>query len=355
MTPHANSLTDRVTKALPATGQTWSLPTNDARAFIRALGCLGYDADGLLAAAGLSPSDLKDPDARISCEKLGAIVTRAQQQRFTPNLGLEMARVTPLGAYPLLDYLVLTTESVAAGARQLARYYKLVGIPITLAVDESTEPIRLEVRTPTAPFSVEFATSLTILHFRHETEGRFCASQITFTHATDDPVAFERILGCPVRLASSNTISVPVESWQLSLRRRDPVLRQLLELQAEKALANIPTRTGLALEMQRALVSRVATGDTSIATLGREFAMSERTLQRRLAAEGTSYQELLDDARKEAAGRYLTESTLAIGEVAYLVGYSEPAPFHRAFKRWFGVTPDVFRRQKGQSALTPSA
>ena len=62
--------------------------------------------------------------------------------------------------------------------------------------------------------------------------------------------------------------------------------------------------------------------------------------------EGVSFQELVDEARKEAAGRYLGESALAISEVAYLVGYSEPAPFHRAFKRWYGVTPDVFRQKR---------
>jgi AraC-like DNA-binding protein len=60
--------------------------------------------------------------------------------------------------------------------------------------------------------------------------------------------------------------------------------------------------------------------------------------------EGVSYHALLDDARKAAASQYLSESTLAIGEIAYLVGYSEPAPFHRAFKRWFGKTPEAFRQ-----------
>jgi AraC-like DNA-binding protein len=79
--------------------------------------------------------------------------------------------------------------------------------------------------------------------------------------------------------------------------------------------------------------------------------MSARTLQRRLADEGVSYQELLEDGRKEAAGRYLRDSTLAIGEVAYLVGYSEPAPFHRAFKRWYGVTPEVFRQKQREKPL----
>jgi AraC-like DNA-binding protein len=97
--------------------------------------------------------------------------------------------------------------------------------------------------------------------------------------------------------------------------------------------------------VQRALTGRVASGDTRIGALARQLAMSGRTLQRRLAAEGVSYQELLEDARKEAAGRYMSESTLAIGEIAYLVGYSEPAPFHRAFKRWYGVTPEAFRQK----------
>jgi AraC-like DNA-binding protein len=74
--------------------------------------------------------------------------------------------------------------------------------------------------------------------------------------------------------------------------------------------------------------------------------MSGRTLQRRLGAEGVSYQQLLDDARKEAAGRHIGDPALAICEIAYLVGYAEPAPFHRAFKRWYGMTPDVFRQKQ---------
>lgn len=94
------------------------------------------------------------------------------------------------------------------------------------------------------------------------------------------------------------------------------------------------------------LMTRVAAGDVRMSVLARHLAMSPRTLQRRLADEGVSYQELLEAARKEAAGRYVRESTLSISEVAYLVGYSEPAPFHRAFKRWYGITPELFRQQR---------
>ena len=97
-------------------------------------------------------------------------------------------------------------------------------------------------------------------------------------------------------------------------------------------------------EVQRALTRDVLSGDVRIGTIARALAMSGRTLQRRLAAEGVSFQELLDDARKDAAARYLRERTLSACEVAYLVGYSEPAPFHRAFKRWYGTTPELFRK-----------
>ena len=138
----------------------------------------------------------------------------------------------------------------------------------------------------------------------------------------------------------------------MPLRRRDPVLRSLLETHANEIVARLPRREGLALEVQRALAARVAGGNTGINALAREFAMSPRTLQRRLAAEGLSYQELREDARKEAAGRYLTESILTINEVAYIVGYSESAPFYRAFKRWYGMTPEAFR-QKQRNGVVP--
>jgi AraC-like DNA-binding protein len=199
----------------------------------------------------------------------------------------------------------------------------------------------------TAPFGCEYNGALLVLHFRNETDGRFAATSISFEHVPDDVVAFERILGCPVQTAASwNGVTVPLESWRLPLRRRDPVLRHVLESHGADILARLPRRTGLAFEVQRTLASRVVGGDTRIDTFARQLAMSGRTLQRRLAAEGVSYQQLLDDARKEAAVRYMSEPTLAICEVAYLVGYSEPAPFHRAFKRWYGVTPEVFRQKR---------
>jgi AraC-like DNA-binding protein len=350
MTVHANPLTERVAAAA---GPAVTLPAHDLRVFLKALADLGYNPETLLAASGVRDQDLTSPDARVSCEAYGAVLARAQRERFTPNLALELARVTPMGAWPLLDYLVLTADTVGAGVHQLARYMRLTGSPVTFLLRDDGDPIRIEITTSVSPFAIEFQAAIMHLHFCKELAGQFIADAISFQHMPDDPQAFARVLGCPIiPNATWNGTTLSRAIWRLPLPRRDPLLREMLERHANDVLERLPSGTGLSLEVQRVLISRVSGGDTRIQAVARQLSMSSRTLQRRLAEEGSSYQELLDRARKEASSRYLTESSLAIGEVAYLVGFSEPAPFHRAFKRWFGVTPERFRQQRRSVAAS---
>ena len=84
--------------------------------------------------------------------------------------------------------------------------------------------------------------------------------------------------------------------------------------------------------------------------LARELAMSTRTLQRKLREEQTTYQELLETLQQEVAVNYLQESNLTISEIAYLLGYSEPGVFTRAFKRWTGHSPTAYRQQQAYLA-----
>src|SRR6187549_3466146 len=260
MTTRANSLTARVTGRTRATASPMTLSAHDLRVLLDGLGLLGYSVEALLAAARLNRADLTNPDARVACDAYGAVLTRACQERFTPNLALELARVTPLGAWPLIDYLVVTADTVEAGVRQLARYLRITGAPFSIEVRDDIEPIRVEMTTRTSPFAIEFDAALMVLHFRNETDGPFEAA-LSFQHALDDAAEFARILGCSVNPnATWSGISVPPQTWRLPLRRRDPVLRQFLEGHANELLARVPSRTGIGLEVQRALAPRVAGG-----------------------------------------------------------------------------------------------
>ena len=335
------ALTDRITASKPPAA---TLAASDLQVFLNGLRQLGYDPDTLLRAAGVDPQTFQHPDARVACDAYGAVLMHAQQERFTPNLALELARVTPLGSWPLLDYLVLTTDTVGAGVHQLARYLRLTGNPVLLSIHDDLDPIRLEMTTTVAPFAIEYLAALLHLHLRLETEGRFTSLAINFRHQVDDAAAYERLLGSPVaQNATWSGVTISPATWKLPLRRRDPVLRQMLERQADAILEQLPRDDGITSDVYRALIARVAGGDVRMQSVARQLRTSARTLQRRLAEEGVTYQRLVDRARKDAASRYLSNSNLAIGEVAYLVGFSEPAPFYRAFRRWFGVTPEGFR------------
>lgn len=335
MTVGAMPLTNGATRPAPAFA-----------VLVEGLRALGYETGALIADAGVTADDLAHPDARVRCEAYGTLFERAQRQRFTPNLALELAWRTPLGAWPLLDYLVATSDTVGAGVHHLSRYLRLTGDPIGVDVREGDDVIRVDL-SGLAPFAIEYDTALIARHFRDETDGRFRLQAASFRHRPDDPRAFAEALGCPLAIERDwDGLEIAPAMWQLPLRRRDPILRGLLERQADAILERLPSRTGVSAQVQHALAARVAAGDTSVAAVSRELAMSSRTLQRRLAEEQTNYQKLLDEARKQAAERYLAEGSLAIGEISYLLGYSEPAAFHRAFRRWYGETPEAFRRRR---------
>src|SRR5215475_10793877 len=167
MIQNANSLIDRATGRI--TMRRWDSPSRDVGVFVDGLRLLGYDIDRLLASAGIDQRRLADPDAVIPCEAVGSLFSRAQAERFTPNLGLKLAQVTPIGSYPLLDYLILTSETIGAGVRQLARYFRITGSPVIVALDEDRVPIRVALMGESQPFNVEYFFALMVLHFGKET------------------------------------------------------------------------------------------------------------------------------------------------------------------------------------------
>jgi len=127
------------------------------------------------------------------------------------------------------------------------------------------------------------------------------------------------------------------------------VLRSWLERQAATVLARLPAGDDACDEVRSVLSVQATAGEMTIDAVARRLSTTARTLQRRLARSGTSFEELRDDARRQAAELYLSTTTLTIAEVTYLLGYSEPTAFHRAFRRWHGTTPQAFRAQAAPS------
>ena len=169
------------------------------------------------------------------------------------------------------------------------------------------------------PFSAEFTVTLNVLHFREETENRFRATYASFCHEPDDPAEMERVLSCQVHTGASwNGWALARDVWQLPLRRRDSVLSSLLQQQADEAIARLPPLADCALDVRRVLASthRRRTIRASRQLLGRlarrrDHSSDALLLQVCLIGNWSSV------ARKDAAERYLSDSCLSIGEIAY--------------------------------------
>lgn len=323
------------------------MPAGPARIITRALARLGYDVESLLSRAGLRIHDLDDPDAVVPCEALDTVLRAALEQRRVPNFAARMAFETPVGAYPLLDYLVLTTDTVGDAIRQLAKYFHVLGTPQTIEIDEDENAVRLLIRPGRDPNNSLHAVSIIVHHLRQESEQRLRVSFVSLIHEPEDPTDLQRLLGCPLRAPSPWCgIEFRRDALDAPLRRRDPILRRVLENQATASVggSNVSPPGTVAL-VRRVLAARIGRGIPEIDDVARQLAVAPRTLQRRLAAEGMSFKELVDLVRRDAAERLLADRSLAVAEIAYLLGFSEPGAFHRAFRRWHGVTPVEYRRR----------
>ena len=348
MTAHDNRMTRRATAGSTRGADGDPHETRELRGMLSVLEQLGYDLDALLATAGLLRQDVENPDVYIPPRVCAGVIAAAVKERRMPNLALQLALNTPVGRTPLLDYLIVSSDSVGHGLVRLARYLRIVNPGIRIDIRDRFNPIRVVVERGSR-FEIELTVSMSILRFMKETDDELRAAHVCFTHEPDDAGAFAAALRCPVRVkATWNGWALSSAAMSLPLRRRDPSLGRWLERQAEAMLARVPASGDLQQEVRNVLSTQLTVGDTHIGAVARRLATSPRTLQRHLARAGTTFEALCDDARKQAAETYLADATLTIADVTYLLGYSEPTAFHRAFRRWHGTTPYAFRTRRFQ-------
>jgi AraC-like DNA-binding protein len=311
---------------------------------------LGYDLDRLLASVGMQRGDVESSNAYISPRACSMIFARANEEERVANLPLQLALHTPIGSNPLLDYLIVSSASVEQGLERLSRYLRLVNPAIRLIVQNRRDTARVVVESAPGSFETELCVSLSLLRFGRETDGRMKPAYACFTHEPKDIMEYQRVFGCPVRTCASwSGWALSRSAMQVPLRRRDPALGRWLESQAAEIMARLPKDGDVREEVISILTTQAMVGDLRLHTVARRLAITPRTLQRRLARAGTSFDALCDQARRAAAETYLKNTVLSISEVTYLLGYSEPTAFHRAWRRWFGgTTPKSFREQHSQ-------
>jgi AraC-like DNA-binding protein len=166
--------------------------------------------------------------------------------------------------------------------------------------------------------------------------------------APESTVEYERTFG-----SASLEFAAPFSGFELNWRcletplpTADSSLHDVLRKHAEAALAELPRAETLTERVRGVVASELPGGASSVVRVAKTLHMSPRTLERKLAGEGTTFSALLEELRRQLAFRYVGADALDLSEVALLLGFSQTSAFHRAFKRWTGHTPLHYRRAR---------
>jgi AraC-like DNA-binding protein len=326
------------------------------RGNLEAAGAFGFDPQPLLRAAGLDEGALADPDGRVPVERYVTLWEAICREPRSLDFGLWLGhgmRVTALG---VVGYVMQHATDVRAALYCLERFNGLLGDGVGPKVQEAegrlilsrTEPprvARLEALCIAAPLgTVTLIRDLTGIGASEPV-----AVEARFQHPSLPPAALrelESALACPIEFNAADTrLVIGDRVLERPLLAQNPDLFTYLERHAQALQQKLERSPSVTNRVRELLVERLRDGEPDQPSIARALGLSERTLQRRLQDENATFAALVDEVRADLARVYLGDRKLAIFEIAFLLGYSEPSAFNRAFRRWTGRSPSDFRSE----------
>lgn len=308
---------------------------------------LGIDPQDVARRAGLPLAMIAEP----------AAVTAAQYfsiwQAYSDLVGdaaigtVKLATAFETAQYPPAVLATYHARDYRDALRRMVRHKRLCP-PESLRLTEEGERCTIELEwmrgeQPGPPMLIGTTLAFLLELGRRGTGQPLTARSVEFSRPMGDVKALEAYFGCPVRIgAPGNRLTLdrsdldrPFISYnQELLDMLTPALDQALEEQRSRSLPET---------VKRILKRSLSGGHLDIRAVASELGMSDRTLQRRLADEGTTFKQLVTQARHERAREFLADPKLDIKEVAFLIGYDDQNSFYRAFRQWEGDTPSNWR------------
>lgn len=318
-----------------------TFPAVSLEALFAGLSAIGIAAAPLRARLKLADR-YADPNARLPVEVWANVWAEAQKVDPAPTLPARVALAIPFGQFGIVDYLAGSSETVGGGLQALADHFSAVsaGTRIELAKAGNAG---LSLRLLTAQRSViddEFTTCIILNRFRQVTDGRFQPQRVLLTRQPPESDLHSGILGLPVVYAAPHA-GFDVDGPMLALQQNSSdagLHRTLIELAKSLSLGTEKTPV-IELSIRARLRDLLPQQRATAKDLAGATGLSERTLHRRLAEAGTSFQKVVDDFRVEEADRLLLSRKLPLAQIAFQLGYADQASWSRAYKRLRGSSP----------------
>jgi AraC-like DNA-binding protein len=312
--------------------------------------------------AGVDLGLFRDPDNRVSLEAVGRLLDACAALTGCDHFGLLVGERFDLTGLGPIGELMRCSATVGDALRALLRHLQLHdrgAAPLLLSVGKSTTILGYSVLRHGVPgtnhiYDAAIAIAYKIL--RTLCGPSFAALQVKFSYSCpQSAAAHKQLFRCDLSFdADLSGVVMDAASLTRPLDGADTKLRNQLETAIREADASGPMTFGERLEA--GLHQLVLSGDASAEAICRQFAISERTLRRRLAAENKGLQQFINQTRYELARQLLSNTNLSVSNIAAALHYADPNVFSRAFRNWAGSSPRQWRAldTEGELATPPT-
>jgi AraC-like DNA-binding protein len=348
----SDSLLPFTDKVMGVTGMGNLIRATALRGYRDVVRELGGDPDPFLARYGIPAGIGVEEDAFVPFNAYVHLLEASADELACPDFGLRMAQWQGLDIFGPIAVIARNARTVLDGVQAVARFIYVHSPALTLRLlpqtEKGTVKFTFELTEPGLPeviqaYEISMAVAARIVHLLGGPQAR--PRTVWFMHPQQGPDAsYRQALSCRVRYQQSSC------GFELSRRladRRiesaDPEASRLAAKYLERKY--LPPSAPLSSRVAQLAQRLLPTGQCGVDAIANELAVHPRTLQRQLAAEGISCQDVIDRERRAAAAKYLMRPGLELSQIAGMLGYAEQSALNRSCRRWFGKTPREFRAE----------
>lgn len=325
---------------------TWGI------AIARTLDARGLDSATLFVRAGMDIAILRDPNGRYPVSKMATLWRIAVEETGDPCLALKAAAYVQPATFHSLGLAMMASQNLEDALQRTARFSRIVSNAVDVVIVSTPRGVKEVVRflkeAPVVDEGIDLFMASTFKLGRMLTgrenmplEIKLCRKGTAAMHKE-----FEAYFGCPVQFeAEENSLLIPHDWMQQPLPMANPDLARQNDRVVMEYLRRFDGAR-MTEKVRAEMISRLSAGEPARGDVAAALHLSEKTLQRRLKDEASSYQQILEETRCDLAQQYLREPKVSVCEVTFRLGFSDQSSFTRAFKRWTGVSPGEFRNEK---------
>jgi AraC-like DNA-binding protein len=330
-------------------GSAGTLSSLEFLKVVETLERMGFVPAPMLATAGISKRRLYNPFARIEVELEHALWAEVERATADPAIGLKVGvEAWRTGRRTVDTYIAVYSPTAREMFANVERFVRLADDRGHVQVEEhddvATARVYRDGGYPRAHGYLDCLFAGTVLAMREHLENFVLLAVQLPRPQPADPGPYLEAFGVMPRFATGCAdLSFPRRLLDVPIRGADSRLAEMLKEHAQVLLRNVPTIDPLLTDLQQALFQALETGEVGLSVIARRIGTSSRTLRRRLAALGTSFQAELDTMRRDLALQQLRAERTQIADIADRLGFASANAFQRAFRRWTGQAPSTYR------------